>query len=69
MQSIFLVLNEPNDMHIEFLCASEVAAGKMTCIISNLGKPFAQQSEMAVSTRDKLRNSSFFSKTTHPLSD
>ncbi len=31
MQTIFLVLNYPNDMHIEFLCTSEVAAEKMTC--------------------------------------
>jgi hypothetical protein len=28
---IFLVLNYPNDMHIEFLCTSGVTAGKMTC--------------------------------------
>ncbi len=27
---IFLVLNYPKDMHIKFLCISEVAAGKMT---------------------------------------
>ncbi len=31
MQTIFLVLNYPNDIHIEFLCTSEVPAGKMTC--------------------------------------
>jgi hypothetical protein len=31
MQTIFLVLNYPQNMHIEFLCISEVAAGKMTC--------------------------------------
>jgi hypothetical protein len=31
MQTIFLVLNYPKNMHIEFLCTSEVAAGKMTC--------------------------------------
>jgi hypothetical protein len=31
MLSIFLVLNDPNDKDIEFLCSSEVAAGKMTC--------------------------------------
>jgi hypothetical protein len=30
MQTIFLVLNHPNTMHIEFLCILEVAAGKMT---------------------------------------
>jgi hypothetical protein len=28
MQTIFLVLNYTNDMHIEFLCTSESAAGK-----------------------------------------
>jgi hypothetical protein len=33
MLSIFLVLNYPNDKDIEFLCSSEVAAGKMTCYI------------------------------------
>jgi hypothetical protein len=30
-QKYFLVLNYPKDMHIEFLCVSEVAAGKMAC--------------------------------------
>ncbi len=28
MQMTFLVLSYPKDMHIEFLCISEVAAGK-----------------------------------------
>ncbi len=31
MLSIFLVLNYPNDKDIEFLCSSEITAGKMTC--------------------------------------
>ncbi len=30
MQMIFLVLNYPKNMHIELLCISKVAAGKMT---------------------------------------
>ncbi len=41
---------------------------KWHVIISNQGKPFAHWSKMAVSTRDRLHNSSFFPKTTHPLS-
>ncbi len=39
---------------------------KWHVIISNLGKSFPQQSEMAVSTRDRLHNSSFFFKTNTP---
>ncbi len=31
MQTIFLVFNYPKNMHIEFLCISEFAAGKMIC--------------------------------------
>ncbi len=43
---------------------------KWHVIISNQGKPFAHWSEIAVSIRDRLQNSSFnFSKSTHPLSD
>jgi hypothetical protein len=68
MQTNFLVLNYPKDMHIEFFCISEVAAGKRHVIISNQGKPFAHWSEMTVSTRDRLKTLIFF-KSTHPLSD
>ncbi len=46
-------------MHIEFLCISEVAPGKIHDFISNWGKTFVHWSEMTVSTRDKLHNSSF----------
>ncbi len=53
-------------MYIEFLCISEVAAGKWHVIISNQGKPFAHWSKMAVSTRDRLQNFSFFSKINTP---
>jgi hypothetical protein len=60
MQTIFLVLNYPKNMHIEFLCISEVAAGKMTCYHLNQGKPFAHWSKMTGSTRDRLHNSYFF---------
>jgi len=66
MQTIFLVLNYPKNMHIEFLCISEVAAGKRHDFISNQGMAFAHWSGMTVSTRDRLHNSSFFFKSTHP---
>jgi hypothetical protein len=67
MQTIFLILNYPKNMHIEFLCISEVAAGKNDhVIISNQGKPFANWSKMTGSTRDRLHNSSFFFKTNTP---
>ncbi len=48
------------NMHIKFLCIFEVAAGKSHDFISNWGKPFVHCSEMTVSTRDRLHNSSFF---------
>jgi hypothetical protein len=35
MQTIFLVLKYPKNMHIEFLCISEVAAGKIHVFIPN----------------------------------
>jgi hypothetical protein len=38
MQTIFLVLKHPKNMYIEFLCISEVAAGKRHNFIS--GKPW-----------------------------
>jgi hypothetical protein len=60
MQTIFLVLKHPKNMHIKFLSISEVAAGKRHDFISNQGKPFAHWSKMAESTRDKQHNSSFF---------
>jgi hypothetical protein len=75
MQTIFLVLKHPKNMHIEFLnmhieflCTSEVAAGKRHDFISNQGKAFAHWSRMTVSTRDRLHNSSFVFKSTNPLS-
>ncbi len=68
MQTIFLVLKHPKNTHIKFLSISEVAAGKRHDFISNQGKAFAHWSEMTVSTRDRLHNSSFFFKSTHPLS-
>jgi hypothetical protein len=61
MQTIFLVLKHPKNMHIKFLGISEVAARKRHDFISNQGKPFAHWSEMTVATRDRLHNSSFFS--------
>ncbi len=61
MQTIFLVLKHPKNMHIKFLSSSEVTAGRIHDFISNWGKPFAHCSEMTVSTRDRLHNSSFFS--------
>jgi hypothetical protein len=61
MQTIFLVLKHPKNMHIKFLSISEVAAGKRHDFISNQGKAFAHWSRMTVSTRDRLHNSSFFS--------
>ncbi len=39
---------------------------KWHVIISNQGKPFAHRSKMAVSIRDRLHNSSFFSKNNTP---
>jgi hypothetical protein len=60
MQTIFLVLKHPKNMHIKFLRISEVPDGKRHDFISNQGKPFAHCSEMTVSTRDRLHNSSFF---------
>jgi hypothetical protein len=60
MQTIFLVLKHPNNMHMEFLSISEVTAEKRHDFISNQGKPFAHWSRMTVSTRDRLHNSSFF---------
>ncbi len=39
---------------------------KWHVIISNQGKPFAHWSKMAVSTRDRLHNSSFFPKNNTP---
>jgi hypothetical protein len=68
MQTIFLVLKHPKNMHIKFRSISEVAAGKRHDFISNQGKAFAHWSGMTVSTRDRLHNSSFFFKSTHPLS-
>jgi hypothetical protein len=35
MHTIFLVLKHPKNIHIEFICISEVAAGKMHDFISN----------------------------------
>jgi hypothetical protein len=35
MQTIFLVLKHPKNMHMEFLSISEVAAGKRYVIISS----------------------------------
>jgi hypothetical protein len=55
-------------MHIKFLSISEVAAGKRHDFISNQGKAFAHWSGMTVSTRDRLHNSSFIFKPTHPSS-
>ncbi len=63
-----LVLKHPKNMHIEFFSISEVAAEKRHDFISNQGKAFAHWSGMTVSTRDRLHNSSFFFKSTHPLS-
>jgi hypothetical protein len=64
----FLGLKLPNNMHIEILSISEVAAGKKChVIISNQGKPFAHCSKMTGSTRDRLHT--FFSKSPYPLSD
>jgi hypothetical protein len=65
MQTIFLVLKHPKNMHIEFLSISEVAARKRHDFISNHGKAFARWSGMTVSTRDRLHNSSFFSNQQH----
>jgi hypothetical protein len=66
MQTIFLVLNYPNDMHSEFLCASEVAAGKMTCYQFKSREALCILVSIAVSTRDRLHNSSFFFKINTP---
>ncbi len=60
MQTTFLVLKHPKNMHIKFFSISEVADGKRHDFISNQGKAFAHWSEMTVSTRDRLHNSSFF---------
>ncbi len=68
MQTIFLVLKHPKNMHFEFLSISEVAAGKGHDFISNQGKAFAHWAGMTVSIRDRLHNPSFFFKSTHPLS-
>ncbi len=68
MQTIFLVLKHPKNMHIKFLSISEVAAGKRHDFISNQGKAFAHWSRMTVSTRDRLHKSSFIFKSTHPSS-
>jgi hypothetical protein len=57
MQTIFLVLKHPKNMHIEFLSISEVAAGKRHDSISNQGKAFAHWSGMTVPTQDRLHNS------------
>jgi hypothetical protein len=57
MQTTFLVLKHPKNMHIEFLNISEVAAGKRHDFISNQGKAFAHWSGMTASTRDRLHNS------------
>jgi hypothetical protein len=35
MQTIFLVLKHPKNMHMEFLSISEVAAGKRHVFVSN----------------------------------
>jgi hypothetical protein len=35
MQTIFLLLKDPKNMHIEFLCILEVSAGKRHDFISN----------------------------------
>ena len=67
MQTIFLFLKHPKNMHIKFLSISEVAAGRHD-FISNQGKAFAHWSGMTVSTRDRLHNSSFFFKPTLPSS-
>ena len=67
MQTIFLVLKHPKNMHIEFLSISEVTAGKRHDFISNQGKAFAHWSGMTVSTRDGLHNSSFFSNQHTPI--
>jgi hypothetical protein len=63
MQTIFLVLKHPNNMHIEFLSISEVAAGKRHDFISNQAKAFAHWSGMTVATPLFL----FFSNQNTPL--
>ncbi len=70
MQTIFLVLNYPKDMHIEFLCTSEVAAGKNDMLslqikasLMHIGPKWMCQPEIGYTTPH------FFSKSTHPLSD
>jgi hypothetical protein len=67
MQTIFLLLKHPKNMHIEFLSISEVVAGKRHDFISNQGKAFAHWSGMTVSTRNRLHNSIFFSNQHTPL--
>jgi hypothetical protein len=68
MQTNFMVLKHPKNMHIKFLSISEVAARKRHDFISNQGKAFAHWSKMTVSTRDRLHNSSFFFKSTYSSS-
>ncbi len=63
MQTIFLVLKHPKNMHIKFLSISEVVAGKRHDFISNQ----AHWSGMTVSTSLRLHNSSFFFQINTPL--
>ncbi len=60
MQTIFLVLKYPKNMHTKFLSISGIVAVKRHDFTSNQDNLFAHWSGMTVSTRDRLHNSSFF---------
>ncbi len=59
----FLGFKLPKNMHIEFLCISEVAAGKMTCYHFKSGQAICTlvQNDWVNQRLDRLHNSSFFS--------
>jgi hypothetical protein len=68
MQMISQILNHPKNMHIEFLCISEVAAGRMTRFYLKLRQAICTLVWNNMSTRDRLHNSSFVSnQCTHTI--